>query len=112
MNNGDRDQFGLTERDNHAIHTIFLKYPEVEKVIIFGSRAKSTYKLGSDLDLAIMNEGVSTKTLIRLAHEFDDSSLPFKVDLVDFYTIKNHDLMEHIRRVGKVFFERERIYHQ
>jgi len=54
---------GLTSRDVHAIREILDNYPDVETVYLFGSRAMGTYRKGSDIDLVIMNEGVSADTL-------------------------------------------------
>lgn len=45
--------FGITEKSYQLLLDAFVKYQEVEEVILFGSRAKGTYKKGSDIDLAI-----------------------------------------------------------
>jgi predicted nucleotidyltransferase len=52
-------------------------------VFAFGSRTKSTTKKFSDLDLLIKGEPTK-KELIALKHYFEDSNLPFKVDIVLF----------------------------
>lgn len=58
--------------------------PELE-VRVFGSRAKGTAKPYSDLDLALMTQAPLTLAQQALLNEaFDESSLPFKVDLVDW----------------------------
>jgi predicted nucleotidyltransferase len=76
-------------------------------VHIFGSRAKGTSKPGSDIDLAIMNRLPDIKVLLRLKNDFEESSLPYKVDLVDFHTLTNQNFIDHIKRVGEVFYQRE-----
>ncbi len=48
-----------------TLHDILYKYPEVLLVHIFGSRAKGTNKPGSDIDLAIMNKGTGSQTLLN-----------------------------------------------
>lgn len=58
--------------------------PELE-VRVFGSRAKGTAKPYSDLDLALMTHSPLTLAQQALLNEaFDESNLPFKVDLVDW----------------------------
>ncbi len=53
----------------------------------FGSRVGGTAKPFSDLDLAIIGEEpLSCDTRANLAEAFDESDLPFKVDLVDWAT--------------------------
>jgi len=95
---------GLTERDKVSIHDIFNKFPEVKKILLFGSRAKGNYKNGSDIDLAIKDSKLGSKTIGQIKSEFEESSIPYKVDLVDYNTITNLDFRDHIDRVGIVYF--------
>ncbi len=101
----DASLHGLSERDLNTIFSILKKYDEVTTVYIFGSRAKGNYKPGSDIDLAIMNEPVADKTLLQIKNDFEESSLPYQVDLVYFKAITNPEFIAHIERVGKVFYE-------
>lgn len=53
------------------------------KYWIFGSRAKGTAKLYSDLDIALVaKEPISLEALSLLEEDFTESELPFKVDIV------------------------------
>jgi predicted nucleotidyltransferase len=101
----NRNKFGLTERDISTIKDILCSCSKIEMVHLFGSRAKGNYRLGSDIDLAIMNEGVSAEELSKLQGKFEDSSLPYKVDLVDFTSLKKEEFINHIKSVGTPFFE-------
>lgn len=100
MSSNQPNTFGLTERDMQALMDIFQKYPEVKSVYLFGSRAKGTFKQGSDIDLAVMNEGVSDKTLRTLKADFEESTLPYNVDIAYFAGIEHKELREHVNRVG------------
>lgn len=102
-------KFGLTERDIKTINGIFTKYPDVKEVHVFGSRAKGNYKTGSDIDLAVINKDIFPKTISNLTTEFEESSLPFKVDLVLFHDLKSEDFIDHIKRVGIVFYKRQNL---
>ena len=102
----DLNQYGLSERDMAEIFRILQSQPEIARVHIFGSRAKGTYHSGSDIDLAIMNEGAGFAVIQRLSEQFSESSLPFVVDLVDYTQLSHAEFKEHIDRVGKLFFER------
>ena len=44
---------GLLDRDIKYIRKALEKYDEIEKAVIFGSRAMGNYKKGSDVDIAI-----------------------------------------------------------
>lgn len=51
----------------------------------FGSRVNGTPRPFSDLDLAIVSRApLSLGVLAELAEDFDESSLSFKVDLLDW----------------------------
>jgi len=58
------------------------------QVWVFGSRAQGTAKKTSDLDLCIKgNSTVSLKLLADLRDDFSESNLPYKVDVVAWYSI-------------------------
>ena len=58
------------------------------KVWVFGSRAHWTTKDSSDLDIALEGEGkLSYKLLGSLEDAFEDSALPYTVDIVDLNQI-------------------------
>ena len=97
---------GLKERDIQTIKAIFQQYPVVTKVYLFGSRAMGNYKKGSDIDFAIMNEGERETIISKIKGEFEDSSLPYFVDLVNYPGISHTGLREHIERVGIEFYSK------
>jgi predicted nucleotidyltransferase len=98
--------FGLKRSTIEKIRTVFSGHPEVEQVILYGSRARGNYRPGSDIDLTICGEGVTLPQLLRLEHELDELLLPYKIDLSLRHKIDSPDLLGHIRRVGKVFYEK------
>lgn len=100
----NNDRFGLNQRDIKSIYAVFGKYPEVEKIYIFGSRAKGTNDKGSDIDLAIMNEGVDDFKILKIKADFEESSLPYFVDLINYPTLNHKKLKNHILRVGKTLY--------
>ena len=71
--------------------------PECE-VRAFGSRAAWTARDYSDLDLAIVGQRpLDWRTLGRLKEAFEESSLPMRVDVLDWHTI-SESFREVIRR--------------
>ena len=106
MKEKEKNAFGFTHRDIKTLQDIFKKYTDVKNVFIFGSRAKGTYKQGSDIDLAIMNKGVKDMVIGKIKSDFEESSLPYIVDLVNYHTIKHSQLKNHIDRVGVPFYEK------
>ncbi len=103
MDNAEHTKFGLTLDVVTQIQEVFKRYPEIKQVIIYGSRAKGTYRTGSDIDLTLKGEAVSLQMLLKIENELDDLLLPYKFDVSIYEDINDPDLLEHIDRVGKVF---------
>jgi len=99
-----RTEFGLNEDTLEKIREVFSSFPEVEKVLIYGSRAKGNFKAGSDIDLTLKGEKLTHNILSRINIKLDDLLLPYIIDTSLFDSIDNKDLLDHISRVGKVFF--------
>jgi len=94
--------FGLPEKTIGLINEIFSGYPKIEKVLIYGSRARGDYKNGSDIDLTIIGD-VSVEDKIYMAGLIDDLPIPYMCDLSVLEHIKNENLVEHIHQVGHFF---------
>lgn len=102
-------RFGLEENDIQAVCAVLVRYPQVEKAVLYGSRAKGNYKTGSDIDLTLLGgDDLTLEILYRIMGEIDDLLLPYTVDLSIFRQISDPDVIDHIRRVGVVFYEKER----
>ena len=98
--------FGLKSHIITAIQDVFSRYPEVNSAVLYGSRAKENYRNGSDIDLALKGEKLNLSLLQKIDNELDELYLPYKIDLSIYHQISNEDLLEHIERVGKVFYEK------
>ena len=100
--------FGFTPRQLEIIEQVITSFQEIEKAIIFGSRAKGNYKPGSDVDIALMGNAVTSDTAGKLADQLNEETpLPFYFDVLDFRSIENVKLKEHIERAGQLLFVRE-----
>jgi predicted nucleotidyltransferase len=98
--------YGLKQRDIDFLLAAFGQFPEIEQVLIFGSRAKGNSKAGSDIDLAVKGANVTDTTITRLRATLNNLPLPYFFDLVDYKTIQNQDLLNHINRVGEVVYKK------
>lgn len=96
---------GLDESTILSINSIFSKYSAINRVILYGSRAKGNFRNGSDIDLTIETQALSFDELLKIENELDDLLLPYSIDLSIKSNIVNENLIEHIERVGVVFFE-------
>ncbi len=99
---------GLPLATIHAICKVFACYPGLAQAVLYGSRAKGTFRSGSDIDLTLKGE-ISDQELLNLYGDLDDLCLPYKFDLSLYRQLDNQALLEHIERVGQVFYERSNL---
>lgn len=99
--------FGLKKTDLEYIVCRIKEFNEIEKAVIFGSRAKGNYKPGSDIDIGIYGENITFDTISSLHSKLEDEGpLPYFIDIVDCTHLNHDELKEHIERVGKIIYER------
>ena len=102
-------RFGLDKDVIQKICGVFAQYPQIERAVIYGSRAKGNYKNGSDIDLTLHGKDLTLDILYRILTEIDDLLLPYTVDLSIFHMLKDPDFIDHIQRVGIAFYEKENV---
>lgn len=102
-----KDKFGLDEKIIEELKKIFAKYEEIEKVCIFGSRAKGTYKETSDIDIAMFGDNITHSINTNVYYDIENLYLVYKVDLLNFNSLKNGDkLKENILKEGVEIYAR------
>ncbi|EOZ97072.1 DNA polymerase, beta domain protein region [Indibacter alkaliphilus LW1] len=98
--------FGLSDKTIQLIRDVFSKHPQVDKAVLYGSRAKGNYRPGSDIDLTLLGASLDLTELQKIELELDDLLLPYKIDLSIFHHISNPEFLEHINRVGIDFYKK------
>lgn len=101
--------YGLTELQLQQLCELFGHYPQLERVVLYGSRAKGNFRTGSDVDITLLGQELTKTDLNNLENEIDDLLLPYFFDISLFHKLSNHDLIEHIERMGKVIYEKEQM---
>ncbi len=97
-------QSGLKASVIEKIRDVFNAYPEIEQAILYGSRAKGNYRVGSDIDLTLKGKHLTSSQAVTIKAELDNLMLPYKIDLSLFHNIEDMELVSHIQRVGIVFY--------
>jgi predicted nucleotidyltransferase len=96
---------GLSASVCVKLKAVFAHCAQVQQVLLYGSRAKGNFRPNSDIDLTIMGD-LDWKIFTQLETELDDLLLPYQIDLSLFSHLENKQLIEHIQRVGKVFYQK------
>jgi predicted nucleotidyltransferase len=95
-----------TARYLGRMYSVWPKYPTIERVVLFGSRAKGIDRPNSDLDLVVYTDALSNREWRQLDDAIDDLYLPITVDLLRAGDVRHPGLLEHIARVGITIYER------
>jgi uncharacterized protein len=99
-------RFGLSQLAVDTLIAAISKYAAIDRAIVYGSRAKGNFREGSDIDLTLDGRFLSAQDLSALWLELDESSLPYLIDISKLQDIQSADLLDHIKRVGIVLYER------
>ena len=101
-------EHGLSTQTLQKIRDVFVQYPQVEEVVLYGSRARGDYKNGSDIDLTLRGgDDTLTHTILsRIANDLDDQLLPYTIDLSIFENIRNPEMVEQIERIDVPLYKK------
>ncbi|NTW53778.1 MAG: nucleotidyltransferase domain-containing protein [Chlorobaculum sp.] len=78
----------LKPHELEVVRNILKRFVPDAEIIVFGSRIHGTAKPWSDLDLAIKGESaLDWKLLVEFKETFQESELPFRVDVFDWNDI-------------------------
>lgn len=99
-----KNKYGIEEEVYHEMINIFKEIEEIQEVILFGSRAKNTYKQTSDIDLAIEVTQDSKKLL--LIRKLEEIRCALKFDVLNIKHIKNEQLIYDIENEGIRIYKR------
>jgi type I restriction enzyme S subunit len=99
--------FGLAPKALEEIRFYLAELPAIERVLLYGSRAKGCHKPGSDIDLTLLGKNLTQENSLEpLMRKLDESSLPYLFDLSIFSQLDSSNFIAHILRVGKLFYLR------
>lgn len=97
---------GVDIKVTRQIIKLILAHKVPEKIVIFGSRAKNSFKNNSDIDIAIFGKSWKDKDVNIVKNSLEEFiKIPLKFDIVNFYNLKKIALKENIFKEGRVLYE-------
>lgn len=96
--------YGLTDKSYNELLEILSSIPEIEEVLIYGSRARGDFGRASDVDLSIKGKNVVRHTLAILNDKLYESHIPQVFDTHIYSDIKNQNFKNNVDREGKVIY--------
>ena len=97
--------YGIKDDYWKRLETVLVSHKNIEKVILYGSRAKGTNRMYSDVDIVLVGEKINNREYTNIIQEIDDLLLPFIFDISVYYSIKDSNLIESINRTGVIIYE-------
>lgn len=102
----EKNEFGLKPEYLKIIVDVLGKNDDVEKAMIYGSRAKGNFADGSDIDIVIIAPKLTFSGYLKIVDELEQLDIPYKIDLAK-YELLDESIKEHIDRVGKEIFKKK-----
>ncbi|TDB58223.1 nucleotidyltransferase family protein [Arundinibacter roseus] len=100
-----KNKFGLIENDMEEIVSILAQFPNVQTALIFGSRAKGNYRNGSDVDICLKGKSLNFNEISQISYQLNEETrMPYMFDVLDYKTIQEPALVDHIDRIGVEFY--------
>lgn len=100
---------GLSNKEIKSIKSIFSNYPQIEEVLIYGSRAKGNHRPASDIDLTLKGKNIDLTLQTKIEFDLDDLLLPYKFDISIYDRITNPEFINHIDKIGKTLYVKKSI---
>jgi predicted nucleotidyltransferase len=91
---------GISDAHVARIKAICSEQLSVKRAVVFGSRSLGNYREGSDLDICLIDQGMTFSELLSIQSRIENLNLPIHCDIIRFSTIQNDELREHIQRAG------------
>ena len=80
-------------------------YPNIYKIVLFGSRARGDYRPNSDIDLAIFSRSISNLEVANFTNEIEDLDTLLKFDIVFMTPDTDPRLLENVKQEGVILME-------
>ena len=93
-------KYGLDDKYFDKLISVFPKHPEVESVVLYGSRAKGNYKPFSDIDITLKGALLTRQLLGKIYTEIDDLLLPYFLDISIYDKLTDKDFIAAIDKTG------------
>ena len=100
-------RFGLPTATLDKLNSVFVRHNVIDAVLIYGSRAKGNFRVGSDIDLTLKGSEIAFAEFMQIEDQIDDLMLPYSVDLSQYQQLENADLIAHIDRVGVEIYAKD-----
>ncbi len=98
-------EYGLKDEYLEELHSIIKRLPDIEEVILYGSRARGDYGVGSDIDICLKGKNITSTDIVNLKNYLYESRIPYFFDISIWHDLKNEDFKNNIAKDGKIIYK-------
>ena len=99
-------KYGLDDKYFDKLISVFPKHPEVESVVLYGSRAKGNYKPFSVNDITLKGASLTQQLLRKIFTVIDDLLLPYFLDISIYDKLTDKDFIAAIDKTGVEIYKK------
>lgn len=99
-------KYGLEEAYLAELRQIFESIPQIEAVVLYGSRARGDYRDRSDIDLSLQGDALTDHHLALFNDRYEASRIPYLHDANLYAAIRSPQFKANVDRDGIVIYRR------
>jgi len=99
------EKLGIKKSLTQELINVFKKYVDIEKVVVFGSRAQGNFRYNSDIDMCIFGDSVINDKY-KIKDDVDNLNTGFSFDILFYKEITNQKLKMNIEKDGVTVYEK------
>ncbi|WP_243105918.1 nucleotidyltransferase family protein [Clostridium fermenticellae] len=94
----------IDDKLKSELEVIFKKYVEIEKVLLFGSRARGNNRYNSDVDLCIFGKNITNLILAKISMDVNELDTCLSFDILSMNELSKDGLINNILKEGIVIY--------
>lgn len=95
----------ISKRFAHELIQYCSNQIQIQKVVLFGSRARGDFHPDSDIDLAIYTNNATHSQQNMIAFNIQEMSPPLKIDVVFVDRLKKEKMLSNTKHDGVIIYE-------
>ncbi|MFS2006033.1 nucleotidyltransferase domain-containing protein [Duganella sp. CT11-25] len=97
--------FGLSAEILNDLREVFSQFADIDRVLIYGSRAHGDFRPGSDIDLAVLAPMMETHEFSKLWMALDDLPIIFRLDVSLHHEVADQQLKHNMLADGITLYQ-------
>lgn len=94
----------IDEKLKLELQKIFKKYEEIEKVLLFGSRARKDNSYNSDVDICLFGKKITHLIQAKVSMDIEEINTPLSFDILNFNELVKKELIDNILNEGILIY--------